>query len=39
MIHKGQWIIMPAQKVLNDKNLRLSSLGIVPQQGRRPHTI
>jgi hypothetical protein len=39
MIHKGQWILLPAHLVLADKNLRLSPLGVVPQRDRRPRTI
>jgi hypothetical protein len=39
MIHKGQWIILPAHMVLHDKNLRLTPLVFVPQQGRGDGTI
>jgi hypothetical protein len=39
MIHKGQWILLPAHMVLSDPNLRLGPLGVVPQLGRRPRTI
>jgi hypothetical protein len=38
MIHKGQWILLPASLVLNDPNIRLSLLGVVPQRDRRPRT-
>jgi hypothetical protein len=31
MIHKGQWILLPARLLLNTRNLRLSPLGVVPQ--------
>jgi hypothetical protein len=30
MIKKGQWILLPATQVLNNRNLRLSPLGVVP---------
>jgi hypothetical protein len=39
MIKKGQWILLPATQVLNNQNLRLSPLGLVPQRERRPRTI
>jgi hypothetical protein len=39
MIKKGQWILLPANLVLNNGNLRLSPLGVVPQRERRPPTI
>jgi hypothetical protein len=31
MIHKGQWVLLPARLVMDGKNLRLSPLGVVPQ--------
>jgi hypothetical protein len=34
MIHKGQWVLLPARLVLDEKNLRLSPLGVVPQRDR-----
>jgi hypothetical protein len=39
VIKKGQWILLPATQVLNNRNLRLSPLGVVPQRERRPRTI
>jgi hypothetical protein len=39
IIHKGQWILLPASLVVNDPNLHLSTLGIVPPQDHSPHTI
>jgi hypothetical protein len=39
MIHKGQWTILPARLVLHEHHLRLSPLGVVPQQDRWPRTI
>jgi hypothetical protein len=39
MIKKGQWILLPATQILNNQNLRLSPLGIVPQWECHPRTI
>jgi hypothetical protein len=39
MIRKGQWTLLPARLVLNDLQLQLSPLGVVPQRDRRPRTI
>jgi hypothetical protein len=39
MIRKGQWTILPARLVLNELQLRLSPLGVVPRRDRRPRTI
>jgi hypothetical protein len=39
MIRKGQWTLLPARLVLNEVQLRLSPLGVVPQRDRRPRTI
>jgi hypothetical protein len=39
MIKKGQWILLPATQVMNNRNLRLIPLGVVPQRERRPRTI
>jgi hypothetical protein len=39
MIHKGQWVLLPAILVINEPNLRRSPLGAVPQRDRRPRTI
>jgi hypothetical protein len=39
MIHKGQWMLLLASLVLDEPNLRLSPLGVVPQRDRRPQTI
>jgi hypothetical protein len=30
MIHKGQWTLLPARLVLNELQLRISPLGVVP---------
>jgi hypothetical protein len=37
MIHKGQWVLLTASLVINEPNLQLSPLGVVPQQDRRPY--
>jgi hypothetical protein len=39
MTDKGQWVVLPARLVLNQTNLRLSPLDVVPQRDRRPRTI
>jgi hypothetical protein len=39
MVQKGQWIVLPSKLLLNNRNLRLSPLGVVPQRYRRPRTI
>jgi hypothetical protein len=39
MIQKGHWVLLPAPMVLDEENLRLSPLGVVPQRDRRPQTI
>jgi hypothetical protein len=39
MIQKGQWIFLPSKLLLNNRNLRLSPLGVVPQRDRRPRTM
>jgi hypothetical protein len=39
MIQKGQWILLPSKLLLNNRNLRLSPLGVVPQRDCRPRTI
>jgi hypothetical protein len=39
MIRKGQWNLLPARLVLDDLQLRLSPLGVVPQRDRRLRTI
>jgi hypothetical protein len=39
MVHKGQWVLLPASLVLDEPNLRLSPLGVAPQRDRRPRTI
>jgi hypothetical protein len=38
MLKKGQWILLPANLVLKNHNLRLSPLGVVPQRERQPRT-
>ena len=39
MIKKGHWVLLPADLIRRDPNLRLSPLGVVPQRDRRPRTI
>jgi hypothetical protein len=39
MIQKGQWIMLPAKLALNNRNPRLTPLGVVPHIKWRPHTI
>ena len=39
MIKKGHWVLLPADLVRANRNLRLSPLGVVPQRERRPRTI
>jgi hypothetical protein len=39
MIHKGHWVLLSARLVLDEKNLQLSPIGVVPQRDRRPRTI
>jgi hypothetical protein len=39
MIQKGQWTLMAVRLVLNEPQLRLSPLVVVPQRDRRPRTI
>jgi hypothetical protein len=39
MIRKGQLTILPARLVLDELQLHLSPLGVVPQRDRRPRTI
>jgi hypothetical protein len=39
MTDKVQWVVLPDRLVLNQTNLRLSPLGVVPQRDRRPRTI
>jgi hypothetical protein len=39
MIRKGHWTFLPARLVLNELQLRLSPLGVVPQHDRQPRTI
>jgi hypothetical protein len=39
MIKKGQWILLPANLVLSNRNMCLIPLGVVPQCERRPRTI
>jgi hypothetical protein len=39
MIGKEQWTLLPARIVLNELQLRLIPLGVVPQRDRRPRTI
>jgi hypothetical protein len=39
MIQNGQWIMLPTSLVLNDPNLHLSPIGIVPQRDWRPRMI
>jgi hypothetical protein len=39
LILKGKWVLLPADLVLKEPNLRLSPLGVVPQRERQPRTI
>jgi hypothetical protein len=39
MINKGQWVLLPALVLLDEKDLRLSPLGVVPRRDRQPSTI
>jgi hypothetical protein len=39
LIRKRQWVLLPADLVLREPNLRLSPLCVVPQRDRRPRTI
>jgi hypothetical protein len=39
MIGKGQWTLLPVRLVLDELQLHLSPLGVVPQRDRRPRTI
>jgi hypothetical protein len=39
MIKKGQWILLPANLVLNNRNLRIIPLGAVPQCEHQTQTI
>jgi hypothetical protein len=39
MIKKGQLILLPANLVLNNRNLRIIPLGVIPQRERQPWTI
>jgi hypothetical protein len=39
MVNKGKWVLLPALVFLEERNLCLSPLGVVPQRDRRPRTI
>jgi hypothetical protein len=39
IIHKGQWVLLPAHLTLSDPNLSLNPFGVMPQLGCRPRTI
>jgi hypothetical protein len=39
MTQKGQWILLPAKLLLNNHNLRLSPLDMVPQHDHQHNTI
>jgi hypothetical protein len=39
LMRKNQWVLLPADMVLHEPNLRSSPLGVVPQRDRRPRTI
>ena len=39
MIKKGHWTLLPARLLIDQPDLRLSPLGVVPQRDRRPRTI
>ena len=36
MIHKGQWVVLPASMALELEGIRLSSPGVVEQRKLRP---
>jgi hypothetical protein len=39
IIEKGQWILLPDKLIMNNRNLRIRPLGLVPQRERRPRTV
>jgi hypothetical protein len=39
LIRKRQWVLLPADLVLCEPNLRISPLGVILQRDRRPRTI
>ena len=39
MIEAAQWLLLPADLALQLPNLRVSPMGVVPQQSRQPRTI
>jgi hypothetical protein len=39
IIHKTQWVLLPAHMVLSNPNFCISPLGVVTQLGRCSHTI
>ena len=39
MIHKGQWVVLPATMSLELEGVRLSPPGVIPQRDRRPRWI
>jgi hypothetical protein len=39
MIRKKQWILLPADLVMTQEDLRISPLGVLPQRDRRPRSI
>ena len=39
MIHKGQWVVLPASMALELEGIRLSPPGVVEQRERRPRWI
>ena len=39
MIQKGQWVILPANSVVDLPGLQISPPGVIPQRERRPHWI
>ena len=39
MIKRKQWVLLPADLVMDQPNLQLSPLGVVPQRDQRPRTI
>jgi hypothetical protein len=39
LMRNNQWVLLPADLVLHEPNLRVSPLGVVPQRDRRPLTI
>jgi hypothetical protein len=39
LIRKGQWVLLPADLVIHNHNVRLTPFGMLPQRDQRPITI